>query len=182
MVSEFGKTHPHKPVENNVVRRQPAFNSRPVVLHVVPQQMPGFGVGSQRNSTVVDILDSHLIGEHKVQVILDNTSIFSAAKSRETNLLAINRVCPEVFFLDGVVFVTASLGNRDAKDCSTQVGVNSVSVFTCRPEFKATLSLGNDAIGLLLVKGLLIRGRGYALAFHCLRFQTLKSEVSGAVQ
>lgn len=70
--------------------------------------MPGFGVGGQRDGTVVDILDSHLIGEHKIQIILNNASVFSAPKSREADLFAINRICLEVFFLDSVVFVAAS--------------------------------------------------------------------------
>lgn len=108
VVSEFGKTHSYKPVEDNIVRGQSALNSRPVVLHVFPQQMPDFGVGGQRDSTVMDILDSHLIGEHKIQIILYNTSVFSAAKRREADLFAINGICLEVFFLDCVVFVTAS--------------------------------------------------------------------------
>lgn len=100
----------------------------------------------------MDILDSHLVGEHKVQVILDNTSIFSATKRRKTDLLAINGVCSEVFLLDSVVLIAASFGDRDAKDRRAQVSVNSVFVLACRPELETALSLGNDAISLLLVQ------------------------------
>ena len=121
-------------------------NSSPVVLDVLPQQVADLRIGGQRHSAAVDVLDSNLIRKHKVQVLLHQGVILGATKSRQADLFSIHGVRPEIFLLDGIKLLTATLRHIDAENSRPQIGVDGIDIFASSPEVETAFGLRDKAI------------------------------------
>lgn len=179
-VGEFRQTHAHKPIKDHIVRRQPLRHRIPIILDIFPQQVPHVGVCCQGYSSVVDILDRNLIREDKVQIVLDKLWVLGTAKRCQADFLAVDRVSPEVFFLNCLILLATSFPDVDAEDGRSEVGVDGITVLACSPQLEAPLGLRNNASIMSVVLHEKTTAQRSRLAFHvprCLPVKAAASEV-----
>jgi hypothetical protein len=72
--------------------------------------------------------------------------ILGATKSRQADLLSIDRVSSKVFLFNGIELFTSTLRNINAEDSRPQIGVDSIDILAIGPEVEPAFGLRDKAV------------------------------------